>query len=289
MSFLKNAIRDGLRKGIGDAVGKAVKEAMEPVATKLANEAAEALDGAASRTQETVRQTQKTARQATGWESALGNLQRSMEGYATQAARNMKICPKCEAPAGADEAFCPQCGAKLPEQTLAQGAVCTACGKQNTVGTKFCSGCGAKLPAAIAEEQALAGRNAAVMQQWDEALAHFPKWNCGGTDFNIEYIDGGYVMFAVCFPGDPNAAYAAVKQYREVLMQNGFHQAGQYPSIEHLYNKVDGICCHVDTEHCFGGDPDCATLGFDHYEPTGGYDYVKPEPRKKVSLFDLLK
>ncbi len=279
MRFLERALRDGIRKGIGDAIGKAVQQAVEPAATKLANEAADSIDKAAGRTQT----------QAGSLEGALGNLQRSMESYATEAAKNMKICPNCGAAAGADQKFCPKCGTKLPEQTLAEGAVCPSCGKQNSIGTKFCTDCGAKLPAATEKEAAQVQRDAAVMAQWDEKLAHFPKWNCGGNDFSIELIDGEYILFAVRFPGDPNAAYAAMKQYREVLLQNGFRQAGQYPSIEHLYKKVDGLCCHVDTEHCFGGDPDCATFGFDHYEPTGGFDYVKPEPKKKTSFFDLFK
>ncbi len=279
MSFLERAIRNGIRKGIGDAVGKAVQKAVEPTATRLANEAAESIDKASGQTQS----------RAGDLEGAVGNLQRSMESYATRAAQNMKICPACEAPATAEQKFCPRCGAKLPESTVAQGAVCSACGKQNAIGTSFCADCGAKLPAAVQAEQLQADRDRAVMNQWDEKLSQYPKWNLGGTDYNIELIDGGYILFAVRFPGDPDGAYAAMKQYREVLLQNGFRQAGQYPSVEHLYKKENGLCCHVDTEHCFGGDPDCATFGFDHYEPTGGFDYVKPEPKKKTSIFDLFK
>ncbi len=285
MSFLKNAIRDGLRKGVSEALGNAVKKAVEPTATKLANEAAEAIDNAVGKTQETVRQTQET----TGWEAALGNLQRSMEGYATEAAKNMKVCPNCEAPATADQAFCPQCGAKLPELTVAQEAVCPGCGKQNTPGTKFCSACGIKLPSAVAQEQAQAERDAAVMADWDEKLPQYPKWNCGGKDFAIELMDGGYIMFAPNFDGEVNQAHAAVREYREILLQNGFKQAGQYPSIEHLYKKENGVCYHVDTEHCFDGDPDCPCVYFNVGEPMGGFEYVKPEPRKKASLFDLFK
>ncbi len=282
MGFLERAIRNGMRKGIGDAIGNAVQKAVEPAATELANKAAGAIDQAAGNAEQTVRQT-------SGLEGALGNLQRSMEGYATEAAKNIKICPSCGEGATADKKFCPKCGAKLPEQTVAEGAVCPNCGKQNTVGTKFCCDCGTKLPAAVQEEQRKAEGDAAVMREWDKKLPGFPKWNLGGCEFNIEPIDGGYMIFAVRFPGDPNAAYAAMKQYREVLMQNGFKQAGQYPSIDHLYKKENGVCYHVDTEHCFGGDPDCATFGFDNYEPTGGFDYVKPEPKKKTSIFDLFK
>ncbi len=286
MGFLERAIRNGIRKGVGDAIGKAVQQAVEPKATELANKAADSIDQAA---RSTATQAEQTAAQTSGLEGALSNLQRSMEGYATEAAKNVKVCPSCGGTATADKKFCPNCGTKLPETTVAEGAVCTNCGKQNTVGTKFCCDCGTKLPAAVQAEQVQADNDAAVMREWDEKLPQYPKWNLGGCEFNIESIDGGYMMFAVRFPGDPNAAYAAMKAYQEVLLQNGFRQAGQYPSIEHLYKKMNGICYHVDTEHCFGGDPDCATFGFDNYEPTGGFDYVKPEPKKKTGIFDLFK
>ncbi len=282
MGFLERAIRNGIRKGIGDAIGNVVQKAVEPKATELANKAANAIDNAAGNAEQTGKQT-------SGLEGAFGNLQRSMEGYATEAAKNIKLCPSCGEGATADKKFCPKCGAKLPETTVADGTVCPNCGKQNTVGTKFCTDCGTKLPSAVAEEQEKAKADETLMTQWDAKLAGYPRWRCGGCEFNIEAIDGGYMMFAVRFPGDPNAAYVAVKQYREVLLQNGFRQAGQYPSIEHLYKKENGVCYHVDTEHCFGGDPECATFGFDNYEPTGGFDYVKPEPKKKTSIFDLFK
>ncbi len=280
MRFLERAIRRGVSDAVSKAVGNAVQKAVEPKATELANKAANQLDQAAGAAQQ-------TARQGGSLEGALGNLQRSVEGYATEAAKNIKVCPSCGEGATADKKFCPKCGAKLPEQTVAEGAVCPSCGKQNTVGTKFCCDCGTKLPAAVQEEQLQAEKDAAVMREWDEKLSGFPKWSLGGSEFNIEPIDGGYMMFAVRFPGDPNAAYRAVQKYREVLQQNGFRQAGQYPSIEHLYKKENGVCYHVDTEHCFGGDSDCATFGFDHYEPTGGFDYVKPG--KKTGFFDLFK
>ncbi len=285
MGFLERAIRRGISDAVSKAVGNAVEKAVEPAATELANKAAGAIDQAAGKAEHTVKQTTK---QASGLEGAFANLQRSFEGYATEAAKNIKICPSCGEGATADKKFCPSCGGKLPEGTVAAGTVCPGCGKQNTVGTKFCSDCGTKLPAAVQQEQAKADRDAALMQEWEEKLAAYPKWSCGGSDFNMEQMDGGYIMFAASFSGDVNEAYIAVKRYRELLMQNGFRQAGQYPSIEHLYKKINGVCYHVDTEHCFDGDGDCSTLYFNQAEPSGGYDYVKQEP-KKTSIFDLFK
>ncbi len=283
MSFLKRAIRDGIRTGIGDAIGKAVQQAVEPTATKIANRAAESLDQLTGQTQ------QQIPRQPSSLDTALSNLQRSMESYATETAKTVKICPACQEPTSMDKKFCPNCGAKLPELTVAQGAVCSSCGKQNTIGTKFCSDCGAKLPAALAEEAEEAARGEAVLAKWDTQLSVFPKWNCGGIPVDIEMIEPDQYIFTVDFKGDRTGAMQAVAQYRQLAQQKGFHPAGQYPGKENLYNKINGVCYHIDTEHCFDGDADCPTLGFGIREPYGGYDYVKPEPRQKLTLRDLFK
>ncbi len=284
MGFLERAIKKGISEGIGNAVGDAIQKAVEPKATELANKAANHIDQA---TQSVNQQAQQTVRQASGLESAFSNLQRSMEGYATEAAKNMKICPICNEACSADKAFCPHCGAKLPDTTVTEDAICSNCGKQNSVGMKFCSDCGAKLPAAIQEEQAKAAQDEAIMAEWDEKLPCYPKWNCGGCYFCLEEIDAGIFMFAPSFEGDHNAASAAVEKYRQLAMQSGFRQAGEYPNKYHLYNKINGVCYHIDTEHCFDGDPDCPCIYFDTREPSGGFDYVKPEPKKPMSLKDL--
>ncbi len=275
MGFLERAIR----RGVSDAVGKAIGKAIEPTVTDLTNKAANAIDQAAQNTE------QQVAR-SSGLEGAMANLERSVQGCATEAAKNMKVCPNCNKPTTADKKFCPDCGTQLPEQTVAQGAVCQNCGKQNAIGTKFCQDCGTKLPAAIAEEQAQADRNAAVMAEWDAKLPQYPKWTCGGTKMYIDDYDTHYI-FGADFNGNAAAAQRAVSEYRQVLLANGFRQAGEYPCIEHLYKRVDGVVYHADTEHCFEGDPDCPSIGFDKSEPRGGFDYVKPEPKKKTSFKDL--
>lgn len=266
MGFLERAIR----RGVSDAVGKAIGKAIEPTVTDLTNKAANAIDQAAQNTE------QQVAR-SSGLEGAMANLERSVQGYATEAAKNMKVCPKCNKPTTADKKFCPDCGTQLPEQTVAQGAVCPNCGKQNAIGTKFCQDCGTKLPAAIQEEQAQADRNASVMAQWDAKLPQYPKWNCGGSHFEIEVYDG-FTTFSVNFDGNTFRAKQAVEQYRQLLLEGGFREAGENPTIEHLYKMIDGVCYHADTEHCFEGDNDTATIYFNTGEPQGGF-YYKPDKK----------
>ena len=287
MSFLKrtiqNAVSQGISRGISDAVGKAVKQAVEPRATEYANKAAEHFDQAAGNA------AQQTRQATSGLEGAFANLERSMQGYANQMTKDLKVCHECGQPTSGDKKFCPSCGAKLPEQTLGQSAVCPACGKQNSVGTKFCQDCGTKLPIAVQEEQAQLAKDEAELAQWDTLLPQYPKWICGGSQFNLEEYEPGVVNFSAGFHGDTAAAHRAVAQYRQILQQNGFRQAGQHPTQEQLFKRIDGVVYNVDTEHCFEGDPDRACIGFCIREPYGGFDYVKPEPKKSkdIGLDDL--
>ena len=266
MGFLERAIR----RGVSDAVGKAIGKAIEPTVTDLTNKAANAIDQAAQNTE------QQVAR-SSGLEGAMANLQRSVESYATEVAKNMKVCPNCQKTTSADKKFCPDCGARLPEGSVAQGAVCTSCGKQNVIGTKFCQDCGTKLPVAVQEEQMHADDHASVMSKWDKQLPQYPKWNCGGSHFEIEVYDG-FTTFSVNFDGNTFRAKQAVEQYRQLLLEGGFREAGENPTIEHLYKMIDGVCYHADTEHCFEGDNDTATIYFNTGEPQGGF-YYKPDKK----------
>lgn len=285
MSFLKRTLRNAVSRGLSDAIGKAVQQAVEPKATEYINKAADHFDQATGSAQ------QQTRRSTAGLEGAFANLERTMQSYATQLGQNMKVCPGCGQPSAADKKFCPGCGAKLPDQTLSQSAVCPSCGKQNGLGMRFCDNCGTKLPAAVQEEEMNAQKNAAVMAQWDALLAQYPRWCCGGSELNIEEYGEDGIVFSAGFGGNESAAHRAVDQYRQVLLQNGFRQAGQYPSIEQLFKRIDGVVYNVDTEHCFEGDPDRACIGFCRREPYGGFDYVKPEPRRNadVDLNDIRK
>ncbi len=246
MGFLERAIRRGVRDGVSNAVSKA----LQPTVDQLADQATTAA-----------------------------------QQYADEVGKSIKICPSCGEGATADKKFCQKCGTALPEQTVTESAVCAKCGTQNHVGSKFCQGCGEKLTATIVQEQITANNNAAVMAEWDVKHPQYPKWTCGGERMYINDYDENGHSYEVEFKNNPQAAHRAVEQYRQILLANGFRQAGQYPSIEQLFKRIDGVVYNVDTEHCFEGDPDCATIGFCVREPYGGFDYVKPEQKKKKSFF----
>ncbi len=287
MSLFKNIIGDALGedfgKNLGDAINKASQQVKEPAATDCGSKQPEPCQ---EEGKETSKKTNNSAA-ANNIENVFASLKQTMEGYATEVSKNIKVCPNCETPNGADKKFCTSCGAKLPEETLAQGTLCPKCGKQNPVGTKFCSDCGEKLPAVELEEKAAATKDAKTLQQWQEKLPQYPVWECGGSDFSIEDYDSFYAFNV--YMGTRFAADMAIRQYRDVLMQNGFRQAGEYPSIGNLYKMVDGKCYHVDTDHCFEGDEDRPSIYFNIEEPAGGFNYVKPEPQKATGLKDLFK
>ncbi len=279
MSFLERAIKRGISRGVSQAVGQAVRKAVEPKATEMANQAAARLDQAA--------QNHNEQNISSSFEGAMANLERAAKGYATEVSKNMKICPSCNSAATADNKFCPKCGTKLPEQTLAESAVCPSCGKQNDLGMKFCSACGTKLPLAIAEEQRAAEQFERVMAEWDSLLPAFPKWDLGGKDPCIEQ-ESDHLWFAVTFPNH-QAAYNAVEQYRARLRENGFREAGMYPSSATLYKKIGEVCYKADTENCFEGSSETPTIYFGTGEPSGGFDYVKPAPKQSFDLKKFFK
>lgn len=279
---LFDKITRGITRGIGNAVSNATQKAVEKKATEVLtpkiNQAADTIAGSSK----------PSGTASTGsLEGALGNLAGAMSGYVSEAAQTLKVCPKCDTGNSADRKFCSKCGEALPEKTLGSLAVCSNCGKQNNITEKFCSDCGAKLPIAVEEEERKKRADEQVMNLWQEKLNAYPRWRLGGTEYNLESYDEGYYTFSVKL-NSYEEAIGAVENYRNFLKQNGFKEAGQYPSKEHLYKKENGVCYHVDTEHCFEGDVDRPTIGFDNREPQGGFDYVKPEPKKK-GLFGFFK
>ncbi len=274
---LFDKITRGITRGIGNAVQNAAERKATEVLTPKINEAADKLNR--SQNEKTAEQSQQGA-SAAKLEAALGRFAGAAQGYATKAAQNIKVCPECGKPTDADKKFCPECGTALPETTLAQGAVCPECGKQNNLGEKFCAECGAKLPIAEQEERQARERDEQTMSEWDETLSQYPRWACGGSDFSLERYDE-HVTFTPNFFGDNAAARQSVTAYRNVLKQNGFAPAGSYPSDEHLYKQIGETWYHVDTEHCFEGDPDLPSFGFDNQKP-----YVN-EPKKKKGLFGI--
>lgn len=283
---VNSAVRREVNRAVDEAVDKAVDKAFEtavrPAAEQLASEAA----GAAANT---INAAAGAANTAAGDPASSREDYRKafsyLEGMANDMMKDVRVCPGCGEGVKGDQKFCPKCGTKLPEKTLSELALCPNCGRQNPIGTAFCSECGAKLPSKIAEDERAAAVDASVLARWETDVPAFPKWDLGGTDYELSEIDPGQYIFSASFSGNSYAAERAVEQYRAVCESAGFVMAGEYKSREHLYKMENGVCWHVDTEHCFEGDSDCPSFGLLRGEPRGGFYYTKPAEKKKNSIF----
>ncbi|MCL2107379.1 MAG: zinc ribbon domain-containing protein [Oscillospiraceae bacterium] len=284
MSMLERAVKKGLSKAVGNAVGQAASNALgNAVQRKVGDAVAQPLNDAANQLSPPPDpvQTQQAQTSAAQLGGIFAGFAGAAQSYANEAAKNMKICSSCGEAAGADQTFCPHCGARLPEMTAAQGAVCQGCGQQNDVGTKFCAGCGAKLPAALAGEEAARAKNEAELSKWESLLPQYPIWVLGGDEIQIEEygLENGCPAYGLHISGAGLPGLLA--QYSQILKQNGFVTAGQYPMESMLYKRVDGVVYCFSSDNAFDGGTDHMSLYFSVREPSGGFDYVKPEPRQK--------
>ena len=298
MGFLDRAIKRGISNAVSGAVEQGVRKAVEPkieqATANAVNSAAKSInDSVSSGTQNynpentQVQQSQVNTAEVNRAMDTLGGLfgglSSGARNFANEAAKNMKICPECGEAAPADNMFCPSCGAKLPEMTVAQGAVCSVCGRQNDVGTKFCAGCGAKLPAAIAEEEAQKKADEAVLAKWDELLYNYPKWSFGGHNYEIENNGAGYdgnPMYLFTVHGTNSQA---LDSYVQLLKQNGFIRPEGYTSDESLYKMIDGKCFAFGQSEAFSTDPGVMCVAF----YIGDYDKRKKEQPKRSFLGGL--
>ena len=289
MGLFDSLIKEGLNRAVNDAVSntleRKITEAIEPEINKAVNKAADTV--LPPKAQEPAdRQEVPAAGSQAQWGGLFSGLAGGLQNFANEAAKNMKICAACGEGANADTKFCPKCGAELPEQTVAQGALCQSCGKQNDIGVKFCAACGAKLPSAIAEEKAAKAKDDEVITRWDTLLPKYPKWCFGGHDLGLEKLsenDNGSPYYGF-FAGGVGSA--EVEQYRQLLKQNGFRPAGQYPDESQLFKRIDNVVYNADIEHAFEVS-EHISLYFTVRETSGGFDYVKPEPKKPLGLKGL--
>ncbi len=301
-------VEEEAKKAAEDAVDEVVDEVTEEVAGEVTDKVADKVGASASEAVEGLNDSVGQLKDALGdLDAAMKEADESMskvspeemdramsflEGMAKDSMKGMRVCLECEEPVKGDVKFCPKCGAKLPEKTVMELALCSKCGKQNTPGTDFCGECGAKLPYKEMMEERQARKDQEVIASWSENLSCFPVWSCGGNDYVIERIEDNIFQFCAWFENDPKGAEEAVKQYTQILKENGFRTAGEYPSDHHLYKKVDGVCYHVGLEDCFESGADSPTVYFLlNDEPVGGFDYVKPEPKKKSGggLFGMFR
>lgn len=71
-------------------------------------------------------------------------------GFGVDAMKQTKVCAECGNPAPSSEAFCRECGHRLPDKTLydiykERHTVCPVCETVIAMGSEYCPQCGKKI------------------------------------------------------------------------------------------------------------------------------------------------
>ena len=217
MGFLKNLVGGAVSDGIGNALSKAVEKAVAPAAERFANKQAEAIDDATKRTDEAMKQT------AAAMDKAQQDLDAAAEGRPVEVKEGEQTRP-------------------LTEEERKQAAEASAALKG--FGMMFS---GAIAQAKKEEEEAKAARaaaEAAIFTDWEKNLGAFPKWDVGGSDFELEEDTpmNGYPAYHLRLKGRPYF----VELYAAKLRADGFIARGcsnpQDLNADTYYKIVDGVC-----------------------------------------------
>ncbi|MBO4454836.1 MAG: hypothetical protein J5759_00125 [Bacteroidales bacterium] len=225
MGIFKNILGDAVSQGIGNALGKAVEKAVAPAAERFANKQAEAIDDATRRTDEAMKQTA----------AAMDQAQKDLDAAAAGEPAAAK--PAEGAPAGAAPEARP-----LTEEERKQAAEASAALKG--FGMMF-SGAIAQAKKEAEEEQAKKkAAEEAIFTDWEKNLPAFPKWDVGGSNFELEEDTpmNGYPVFRLSLQGRP----FLMEAYAQKIRSAGFVARGCSNPLDlnadTYYKIIDGVC-----------------------------------------------
>lgn len=225
MGIFKNILGDAVSQGIGNALGKAVEKAVAPAAERFANKQAEAIDNATKRTEEAMQQTN----------AALDQAQQQLDAAA--AGEPVAAKPAEGAPAGAAPEARP-----LTEEERKQAAEASAALKG--FGMMFSGAIAQAKKEAEEAEARKKAEEAAIFENWEQNLPAFPKWDVGGSDFELEEQTpmNGYPVFRLYLTGRP----FLLEAYAQKIRSAGFIARGcsnpQDLNADTYYKIIDGVC-----------------------------------------------
>ena len=216
MGLLGNLLSGAISDSIGKAVGKAVEKTVAPAAERWAEKQAEALDKVADA-------------QAKAIDAAAQNVNAAADDL-QEAAASGQAAPKQEA-----------AQTMTPEQAAQAKQAADAL---KGFGMMF-SGAMAKAKEEAAREEAeKKAREAAVVEHWEDNLPAYPRWDVGGSEFELEEMTpmNGHPAYSLRMKGRP----FLVEMYAAKLRAAGFVAKGcSNPhdlNADTYYKLVDGVC-----------------------------------------------
>lgn len=257
MGLFKNILSDAIGQSIGKAVGQAVEKAVAPAAEKMAQKQAEMLDNASKKLEEKIEKA----------ETEVASTIDAVSEAASDATAAVKAAAE-EGEAAAQRPMTPE-----EKEQAAQAA-------------QALKGLGMIFSGAIAqakkeqeeEEAAKKAAEAAIFEDWETNLGAYPKWDVGGSNFELEELTpmNGHPVFRLGLDGRP----FLVEMYAAKLREAGFVAKGSNPgdlNADTYYKIIDGVCHAFNrTDACMDGGIS-VTFYVDNYTPP------KPKPADQTA------
>lgn len=266
MGFLKNILSGALEEGLSKAVSKAVEKTVVPAAEKFAQKQADAIDKAADK-------------QAKAIEDATSGID-DATAQLDQAAGEVETATKTGMVKD------PQTGEMRPMTEEEKAQAKDAAQALKGLGMMFSGAMAQAKKEAAAEEAKKVAAEQAIFEKWEENLPAFPKWDVGGSEFELreEMPRNGKPVFLFSLAGRPYLT----ELYATKLRSAGFQAMGSNPmdlNADRLYKIIDDVCWVWDrSEGCYDGG---ITMAFyaDQYRPAP----KKEAPQASGDLKDLAK
>ena len=234
MGLFKNMLSDAINEGIGKAVGKAVEKAVTPAAEKLAQKQAEVLDNASKKLEEKIEKAQTEVASAVDAVSdAAADATEAVKAAAEQGEATVKR--------------------ELTPEEKEQAA--QAAQALKGLGMIFSGAIAQAKKEAEEEEAAKKAAEAAIFEDWETNLGAYPKWDVGGSNFELEELTpmNGHPVFRLGLDGRP----FLVEMYAAKLREDGFVAKGSNPNdlnADTYYKVIDGVCYAFNrTDACMDG------------------------------------
>ncbi len=261
MGLFKNILSEAIGDSLSKAVGKAVEKTVAPAAEQFAKKQAEAIDNASKKLEEKI---EKAGTEVAAAVDAVSDAASDATAAAKAAVEEGETTVRRE--------LTPEEKAQAEEAKEALKGL----------GMIFSGAIAQAKKEMEAEKTAKEEAEAAIFENWETTLGAYPKWDVGGSDFELEELTpmNGHPAFRLGLNGRP----FLVEMYAQKLRAEGFVAKGSNPddlNADTYYKIVDGVCHAFNrTDACYDGGIN-VTFYVDNYTPP------KPKPVQKDAADEL--